>query len=59
MDWITLILPIAREVRDLIEVFSRDHGRMPTDAELAAALSARRQADADWSAVLARLRANG
>lgn len=56
MEWITLILPIAREVRSLIEVFSRDNGRMPTEAELENALSARRQADADWGAVLKHLR---
>ena len=55
-QWISLILPIASAVRDLVDLFGKDYGRAPTDNELALLLSARTEADANWSTVLQRMR---
>lgn len=56
MDWITLVLPIAREVRTLVELFQRDNSRPPTDAELEGLLRDRRSAESGWEDALERLR---
>lgn len=56
MDWITLVLPIAREVRDLVELFQRDNSRAPTNEELEALLRERKAAEAGWADALNRLR---
>lgn len=58
MEWIALIMPIAREIRTLIELYQRDTGRMPTPEELEQALRLRTQADTGWEQALNRLRGN-
>lgn len=56
MDWITLVLPIAREVRDLVELFQRDNSRAPTNEELEKLLRDRKSAEQGWEEALERLR---
>lgn len=54
--WISLILPIASTVRDLVALFQRDYGRVPTDAELAELLASRMSTNASWAETLERIR---
>lgn len=54
--WITFILPLIREGAEIIKTFTADHGQPPTDAELAAVLTARNEADNAWADAFERLK---
>ncbi len=54
--WITFILPLIREGAEIIKTFTADHGHPPTDAELAAVLTARNEADNAWADAFERLK---
>lgn len=55
-QWISLIMPIASAVRDLVDLFQKDYGRAPTDAELQNLFNARQDVNESWATVLDRVR---